>query len=96
MVDMSASIFIDRPPNEVFDYVMDVVHDVQWRTGVVEARYTSDGPVGVGATGFDRVETNGRTLVSEWTVVECESDSLVRWQLTAGPILGLGGYVCGS
>jgi hypothetical protein len=95
-VDMSASIFIDRLPNEVFNYVVDVGHDVQWRTDVAEARYTSDGPVGVGTTGFDRIEANGREMVSEWTVVEHKPDSLVRWQLTAGPILGLGGYICAS
>lgn len=95
-MDMSASVFIERPPNEVFDYVMEVGHDVLWRTGVVAARYTSDGPVGVGTTGFDRVDANGRTLVSEWTVVKFESGSHALWRLTSGPISGWGGYACGS
>jgi hypothetical protein len=77
-VDISASVFVYRSPNEVFDYVMEVGNDVLWRTGVVAARYTSDGPVGVGTTGFDRVEANGKTYVSEWTIVEFESGSHAR------------------
>ncbi len=56
VVDSSASIHIDRPPTDVFDFVMDVPNDATWRTGVVEAAYTSSGPTGVGSTGFDRVD----------------------------------------
>ncbi|MDJ0924592.1 MAG: SRPBCC family protein [Acidimicrobiia bacterium] len=93
-MNLSASIDIDRPSEEVFDYVKDVGHDVEWRTGVVEASVTSDGEPGVGSTGFDRIDNKGRKMVSEWKVVEWVPGSHFRWDLTSGPIKGIGGYIC--
>lgn len=93
-MDLSATIVIDRPATEVFDYVMAVPHDAEWRTGVVEADFTSDGPPGIGTTGFDRVEANGREMTANWTVSEFEPGGFARWTLDSGPILGTGGYIC--
>ena len=93
-MNLSASTLIDRPSVEVFDYVMDVPHDSQWRTGVVEAAFTSDKPLGVGTTGFDRIEANGREMVAAWTVFDYEPGSHARWTLDSGPIRGTGGYLC--
>ncbi len=66
-MNLTATIAINRPAADVFDYVMEVPHDAQWRSGVVEASFTSDGPIGVNTTGFDRIEANGRSMVSSWT-----------------------------
>ena len=93
-MDLSATIVIDRPAAEVFDYVMAVSHDAEWRTGVVEAGFTSDPPLGVGTTGFDRVEANGREMTAEWTVSEFDPGAFARWTLDSGPIRGTGGYIC--
>jgi hypothetical protein len=93
-VNLSASTLIERSAADVFDYVMEVPHDAQWRTGVVEAGFTSDEPRGVGTTGFDRVEANGREMVATWTVFEYEPGSHARWTLDSGPIQGSGGYLC--
>ncbi|HEY6634312.1 MAG TPA: SRPBCC family protein [Acidimicrobiia bacterium] len=95
-MDQSATIVINRPSAEVFDYVMEVSHDAEWRSGVVEAGFTSKEPVGVGTTGFDRVSANGRELIVEWTTVEYEPGRLARWTLDSGPIDGSGGYECGQ
>ena len=73
---------------------MDVTHDSEWRTGVVEASFTSDLPVGIGSTGFDRIEANGRQMVSTWTVFDHEPGLSARWTLDSGPIRGTGGYIC--
>lgn len=93
-MDISASIIINRPAAEVFDYVVEVPHDAEWRTGVVEAAFTLDGPARVGMTGFDRIVANGREMVSTWTTIEYEPGLLVRWTLDSGPIRGTGGYIC--
>jgi len=93
-MSMSATIDINRPVAEVFDYVMEVTHDTEWRTGVVEAAFTSNEPLGLGTTGFDRISANGREMVSEWTVFEYEPGKLTRWNLDSGPIRGSGGYTC--
>lgn len=95
-MDMSATTVINRPVADVFDYVMEVPHDAEWRTGVVEAAFTSDEPIGVGTTGFDRVEANGREMVATWTVFEHEPGALARWTLDSGPIKGTGGYICAA
>jgi hypothetical protein len=42
-VNLSATVFINRPARDVFGYVIDVRHDALWRSGVVEASFTSDG-----------------------------------------------------
>ena len=93
-MDSSASTYIERSPGEVFEFVMNVPNDAQWRTGVVEAAYTSDGPPGVGSTGLDRVAANGREMAAEWEVIEWSPGSHARWKLTSGPISGTGGYIC--
>lgn len=93
-MNITATIDIARPAAEVFDFVMEVAHDSQWRSGVVEAGFTSDGPLGVGTSGFDRVSANGREMVATWTVFEYEAGVLARWTLDTGPIRGTGGYVC--
>jgi hypothetical protein len=93
-MNLSANVFIDRPAAEVFDYVMEVPNDAQWRTGVVEAAFTSEGKIGVGTTGFDRIEANGREMMATWTVFEYEPGLLARWTLDSGPIKGRGGYIC--
>lgn len=93
-MNISATTIVNRPANEVFEFVMDVPHDAQWRTGVVEAAFTSDNPPGVGTTGFDRVQANGREMVAEWTVFDFVDGQRARWTLDSGPIKGTGGYVC--
>lgn len=92
----SATIFIDLPVQEVFEYVMDIPNDAHWRTktGVVEAAYTSDPPLGVGTTGFDRISANGRDMIVEWRTVEYEPGRLARWEYVSGPLRGFGGYIC--
>ena len=93
-MDMSATIHINLDPEAVFDYVMNVPNDVHWRTGVVDAAFTSAGPLGVGSTGFDTIDANGRQMTSTWTVTEVQPQRLARWTLDSGPISGRGGYIC--
>jgi len=93
-MNASASTYIDRPPADLFAYVMQVSNDANWRTGVVEAAFTTEPPVGVGSEGFDRVDANGRTMESRWQVFEWEPGSHARWDLVSGPITGTGGYIC--
>ena len=93
-MSQSATILINRPAAEVFDYVMEVSHDAHWRTSVVEAAFTSEGPMRVGTTGFDRIETNGREMVQTWTTFEYQPGVLARWTLDSGLLRGSGGYIC--
>jgi hypothetical protein len=50
MIDVARSITINRPVAEVFAYVSDVSNEPAWHTDVLEARQTSEGPIGIGTT----------------------------------------------
>lgn len=93
-MNQSATIVINRPVAEVYDYVMDVPHDAKWRSNIVEAGFSSDGPLGVGLAGFDRISANGKEMVAAWTVVEFEPGKRARWKFDSGPLRGFGGYTC--
>jgi uncharacterized protein YndB with AHSA1/START domain len=56
MIDVARSITINRPVAEVFAYVSDVSNEPAWHTDVLEARQTSAGPIGIGATFLIRVK----------------------------------------
>jgi uncharacterized protein YndB with AHSA1/START domain len=47
MFTYEKTIFINRQPQEVFDYITNPDNDSEWRTTAVSAEWTSDGPVGV-------------------------------------------------
>jgi uncharacterized protein YndB with AHSA1/START domain len=50
MIDVSESVTIDRPVEEVFAYVTDTSNDPTWHTDILEARKTSEGTIGMGTT----------------------------------------------
>jgi uncharacterized protein YndB with AHSA1/START domain len=54
MVDTSDRVTINRPIEEVFAYVTDTSNDPAWHTDILEARKTSEGPVGVGTRWHSR------------------------------------------
>ena len=93
-MDMSATALINRPASEVFAYVSEISNDANWRTGIVEAAMTSDGPMGVGSTGYDRGVARGQTAESGWRITEFKAGSVARWDLVTGPYKGKGGYIC--
>ena len=49
MIDVTVGIRINRPVEAVFGYVADIANDPMWNTDVLEARQTTEGPVGKGA-----------------------------------------------
>ena len=65
MYNFETSVFINRPPREVFAFVSNPANNAQWQS-VTSAEWTSDGPPGVGSTarsevrllGFDMEEKN--------------------------------------
>ncbi len=56
MIDVARSITINRPVAEVFAYVSDLSNEPAWHTDVLEARQTSEGPIGIGTTFLIRVK----------------------------------------
>ena len=50
MIEVRASVFIQRPIAEVFGVISDFESNPRWQSGMVEAKFTSDGPLRVGST----------------------------------------------
>lgn len=49
MAPIVTTVEIARPPQGIFDYVIDLSRFVEWQEGVVSGRMESDGPHGVGS-----------------------------------------------
>jgi ligand-binding SRPBCC domain-containing protein len=50
MITFEKAIHIDRPQQEVFDFVSDPANDARYRSGAKFSEWSSEGPVGVGST----------------------------------------------
>lgn len=71
------SIIIDRPRQEVWDYVID--HDDWRRPDVLEVRKLTDGPPGEGTRYEDTVRLMGREMMTVNEVLQFEPPRYISW-----------------
>ena len=89
-----ATTVIDRPIEEVFDFLADGTNDPKFSPRVLEIRKSTDGPVGVGTRYASTVKDAGVKTNREFEVTEFERPTKIRWaersknQITASE----GGY----
>ena len=69
---LQREIFINAPPQAVFNFLAEPERLASWTPGVVSVRRTSPGPIGVGATTETLVEAFGvrQTLLGRCTVFD--------------------------
>ena len=87
-MEMNGTVVIGRPADVVFDYVIDVSNDANWRTGVDESGWVTEGSPSPGAIGY----TLAGNAKVEWPVVSVVPGESVKWDLISGPYKGRGGY----
>jgi len=88
--DVETSIWIARPPEFIWNYLVDVSNETQWRAGVNAAQWISDPPYGINSTGLHAVE--GREDWP-WKITEWEELHIASWDYTGGIFEGGGaGY----
>ncbi|NIO67847.1 MAG: hypothetical protein GTN71_01985, partial [Anaerolineae bacterium] len=80
------SVVIDRPIDEVFEFVSNPDNDSQWQSGVLESSQTSEGPMGVGATSREVRQFLGRRIESTVEITEYEPNKKIGFKSTSGPI----------
>ena len=80
----TATIRIECPAAEVFDYVADMANNPQWQRGQVSCVWTSEPPIGVGSTYDQEATFAGRTITSSFEVTEFEPGRRIRIVTTAG------------
>jgi carbon monoxide dehydrogenase subunit G len=65
MYKIEESIYINRSPQEVFDYVTNPTNNVQWMSGTESAAWATSGSPGVGSTYTGVFNFLGRKLEGE-------------------------------
>jgi hypothetical protein len=85
------TIRIERSVEDVFAIVSDVEKDPTYSTMVIEARRTSAGRIGIGATATLTSEVLGRRMINDWVITEFEPNVGFAWQSTSGPRPRVGG-----
>jgi uncharacterized protein YndB with AHSA1/START domain len=86
MYKFENEIFINLPPQEVFDYLTDPANDAKWRGSAVSAEWTSEGPVGVGSTQHSVDKFLGRKIESTSEVTFWDPPNQYSWKSLDGPI----------
>jgi uncharacterized protein YndB with AHSA1/START domain len=90
MITRGASIVINRPVRQVFAAMTDTKNLPQWDVGLLEARLTPDGPVGVGLKTIEVRKFRGRTSENAGEVIEFEPNSRITRKSVDMPMTVVG------
>lgn len=86
MTKVKTSVWIDRPVEDVFAYVVDPEKTAQWAGPVVEAKKTSEGPIGLGTTSSRVTQFLGRTMEATYEITAYEPNRVYADKTTSGPV----------
>ena len=84
VIDVSTSIDIDRPADDVFAFVSEFPNNPRWQRGQVSCTWTSEPPLRVGSTYEQHARFLGRDMRNSFEVVELEPGRRVRFTSTGG------------
>lgn len=93
MLQESRSVFINRPIDEVFAYVVDPRNNAMWNGWVIESIVTEGGPPAVGTTFKSKVKFLGRTIDSDAVITELIPNERGTIKTTTGPITAMGSRI---
>ena len=88
------TVVIDRPIEEVFDFLADGTNDPKFSPRVLEISKTTDGPPGVGTVYASTVKDAGVKTKREIKLTEFERPTRIRWTEVSKNIITAteGGY----
>ena len=86
MAKFETSTVINRPLEEVFALLSNAENDPKWQSVTIEAKKTSDGPIGVGTTWRTVSRFLGRRIESESEITEYELNRKFAFKTKSGPI----------
>lgn len=78
MIEMAATVDIDRPAGEVFEFLSDMANNPRWQSGMRSCAWTSEPPIGVGSTYSQTATFLSKDIITEFEVVEFEPGSRIR------------------
>lgn len=89
MAHAKGSITIERPVNEVFDFLADGMNNPRWRPSVIDIQPVSGKP----ATYKQGLKgPGGRRIDGDYEITESRKNELIRFQVIAGPARPTGTY----
>ena len=88
MAKIEESVLIDRPIEEVWRFITDMSKVPKWDTHVLEAKQTSAGPLGLGATLELREKMGNINMTQLQRVIEYEPNRKFSVEIASGPAKG--------
>ena len=86
MTTHETRIFINRPPQEVWDIISNPANIAQWSSNTESAEWTSEGPPGVGSTQRDVGKVLGRKIESTSEITAWDPPKVFGQKSTSGPV----------
>jgi carbon monoxide dehydrogenase subunit G len=86
MIKFEKSYYIDRPKQEVFEFVTDPANDTKWRDSASSAEWISEGPVGVGSTQRSVDKFLGRKIELTTEVTAWDPPNKYGLKTLSGPV----------
>jgi uncharacterized protein YndB with AHSA1/START domain len=86
MAPITASIEIDRPPQDVFDYVTDLERQTEWQASLLHVDLETPGPTRVGTKAVDTRKVPLGRQKFPFEVTEHDPPSRSSFQVTGGPV----------
>jgi carbon monoxide dehydrogenase subunit G len=92
MTKIERSIVIDRPIDEVWEFVHDTTKDALWQTTLAESEKLTGGAMRVGTKVREVRRFLGLRIETAWEVTEYEPNAKSAIRAVSGPIPFTGGY----
>ena len=92
MTRIQHTVTIDRPVQEVWDFLMDTRNDPVWINNVVEVGRGADQPIELGLEIDETFKFLGVRLPMTMKVIEHEPTSRSAIEMISGPVPGRGSY----
>jgi hypothetical protein len=94
MDNFEATVLIDRPIDEVFDFLVDGENDAKFSARVLEIKKITDGPIRAGTVYASTVKDAGIKTEREFELDVVERPTRIRWhELSTAPVtVPEGGY----
>ena len=84
--EASLSTIINRPSEEIFAVLTNLENDLKWRSEWVDARKTTESPIGIGTRFRLFAKAFGRRIETVYEMIQDEPNRIVGWKAMSGPI----------